>query len=49
LVVVAHFDVLGVDGRVILKWILELICCEGLERIVGAKEREKWRAVLIEE
>jgi hypothetical protein len=46
--VVAHFDVLGVDGKIILKWILEIIRCDCLERIVGAQDRVTWRALLNE-
>jgi hypothetical protein len=47
-VVAAHLVVLDVDGGIILKLILEIILCEGLERIVRAQDREKWRAVLNE-
>jgi hypothetical protein len=39
-IVVAHFDVLGIDDRIILKWIIEIILWEGLERIVSAQDRE---------
>lgn len=48
MVVVTHFDVLGVDGMIILKWILEIINCECLERIVSAQDREKRRTLLNE-
>jgi hypothetical protein len=47
-VVIAHFNVLGKDGSIILKWILEIIICEFLKRIVWAQDREKWRDLLKE-
>jgi hypothetical protein len=37
---------LGVDGRIILKWILKEVGWEGVDWIDMAQDRDRWRAVV---
>ena len=36
----------GVDGRIILKWTLDMWDGEGTDRIDLAQDRDKWRALV---
>jgi len=40
-----HLEDTGVDGRVILRWILE-VGCEGMDWIDLAQDRDRWRALV---
>jgi hypothetical protein len=41
-----HSEDLSVDGRIILKWILEEKGWEGMDGIHLAQDRDQWRAVV---
>jgi len=41
-----HLEDLGVDGRIILSWIIQEVGCEGTEWIHLAQDRDRWRALI---
>jgi hypothetical protein len=41
-----HLEELGLDGRIILKWMFREICCEGVDWMRMVQDRQKWRAVV---
>jgi hypothetical protein len=41
-----HLEDLDVDGRIILKWILQEIGCNGVDWIDMAQHKNKWQGIL---
>jgi hypothetical protein len=41
-----HLEDLGVDGRTILSWIFKKVGCGGMDCIVLAQDRGRWRALV---
>jgi hypothetical protein len=42
-----HLEDLGLDGRIILEWILGIIWWEGADWMHVAQDRDQWRALVI--
>ena len=41
-----HLEDPGVDGRIILRWIIQEVGCGGMDCIDLAQDRDRWQALV---